>query len=150
MARPRRTNRNTGVPGGSEDVAVEATIKNIEDAWIADRLRGERRSTEQLLSDDYLGATSSGFAQTKPDFVALIGTEICKFDEFRCEERNVKVHGEIVISTGRIFLEGEKLSVGRSADRQHSFRYLRVFKRGEDGQWRLVASQSTVVLPSKL
>lgn len=140
MSGIRRKDQNARVPVVS-NIAPEVRIKDIEDAWIADRLKGEVGSTERLLSDDYQGGTSSGHAQTKTDFVASIKAGVCKFKNFRSDERSIRVSGDIALSVGRAVFE--------SSDRQHSFRYLRVFKRYEDGQWHLVASQSTLILPSK-
>ena len=110
-------------------------LSSMEDEWMAARLRGDTESTERLLDDSYQGATSDGQPQTKADFVRAVESSRV-FTDSGHTERKIRVHGNVAVSTG--------LATLRSPDRELSFRYLRVFrKRG--GEWRLIASQSTLL-----
>jgi hypothetical protein len=109
-------------------------IFNLEDEWLASRMRGDIDSTLRLLDDDYQGTTSDGVAQTKMDFVhslELAGPSAMSSEHV---QRSVRTYADVAVSMG--------CAIMRSAKGEHSFCYLRVYNK-KDGEWRLIASQST-------
>jgi len=124
--------RKTGVGVNDPQSALDLLMR-IEDEWMAQRLRGESDMTERLLTDDFQGGTSDGLVQSKTDFVRFIRSGFGKHESANHEHRHVVLHGEAAISTGIVAL--------KSGNREHRFRYLRVFVNNH-GEWRLIASQS--------
>jgi hypothetical protein len=105
----------------------------LEDEWLSARLRRDLEATARVVDDSYEGSTSDGVVQTKEDFLRAVESAHA-FDEGSHSDRRVRVDGHIAVSTGTAQVQ--------SAGRRHVFRYLRVYRRS-DGEWRLIASQST-------
>jgi hypothetical protein len=133
-AMPRGKNRNQN-PFEVVDSEYEKTLlRQIEDEWLGARLRGEIEATQRLLDDSYEGTTSSGVVQTKTEFIKSLQLSRMLFTDAEHTVRNIRVHGNLAISTGTATL--------RSADRENTFRYIRVFLKN-GGEWHLIASQAT-------
>jgi hypothetical protein len=115
-------------------------LSRTEEEWMASRLRGEAETTERLLDENYRGTASDGRSQTKDDFVRAVASSQDAAISADHAERNIQIYGDIAVSTGIVEL--------KSSDRVHSFRYLRVFRKTEN-EWRLLASQSTRLAPSR-
>jgi hypothetical protein len=113
---------------------LRAHLSRIEDLWLAERIRGEAESTELLLDESYLGSTSDALPQTKADFLRFVRSSPSTYTGGEHAERDIRFYGDVAVSTGTVTLT--------SADRESRFRYLRVYRK-VDGEWRLVASQST-------
>ena len=118
---------------GTPEIA-QAELLAIEDEWMNSRLRGDAKYSDDLLDDEYKGTTSDGAPQSKLDFVQAIAFFARANTAGGHIHRHIRVYGELAVSTG--------LATVHSANRDHSYRYLRVFRR-TDNRWRLVASQST-------
>jgi Domain of unknown function (DUF4440) len=121
----------------TEDKASEtALLLQMEDAWMAARLLGKSQIVEQLVDNEYRGATSRGIPQKKNELVNSAESSAVDFAQYAHSERVIELLGNVAISTGVATLSSPK--------RHHSFRYLRVFSKTR-GKWRLIASQSTPV-----
>jgi hypothetical protein len=112
----------------------QANIKSLEEEWLASRVKGDIEFSDRLIDDEYQGTTSQGLMQSKANFIREISRSAMSHTVAHCLENEIRVYGEIAISTGLITMQG--------LVRTHSFRYLRVF-RNTGGHWRLIASQST-------
>jgi|SRR5579871_1102090 len=119
---------------GRDPEIVRTELAVLEDEWLASRLRGETELSANLLDENYQGITTSGGLQAKADFLQAIPASATNVTEAGHGERNIRVFGEVAVSTGVATL--------KSSGREHAFRYLRVF-RHHAGEWRLVASQAT-------
>jgi hypothetical protein len=119
--------------------AVAALLSQTEDSWMAARLLGKKNTVEELIDDAYRGATSRGVAQAKRDLVDSVESSKGAFTECIHSERAIDLVGNVAVSTGVATLT--------SPNRQHSYRYLRVYAKSL-GKWRLIASQSTPVSAS--
>jgi hypothetical protein len=135
MAR-ERDRKKSFLKDENDEEFNRAFLSSIEDEWMAARLRGDTGLTERLLDEGYRGTTSDGLPQTKAEFVRTI--ELSRLTSMSADhtDRNIGVHGDVAVSSG--------LATLRALDRQHSFRYLRVYRKSR-GEWRLIASQSTRV-----
>ena len=119
----------------TDDRAAEtALLSQLEDAWMAARLLGKSKVTEQIVDDEYQGATSRGVRQTKAEFIKSVESSAGVFAHCVHSDRVIQIRGDTAISTGTATLSSPK--------RRVSFRYLRVFSKTK-GKWRLIASQST-------
>ena len=130
-----RTKKQAADRAPEEDQETHRTLlSGIEDDWLTARIRGDAESTRRLLDESYQGCNSDGLAQNKSDFVQFVESSRGPFADGVHTDRNIQIHGDMAVSTGVVTL--------RSADREHAFRYLRVYRK-RDGEWRLIASQST-------
>src|SRR5215470_3657265 len=112
---------------------AEDEIMKIEDQWVQSRSTKDPTVTRDLLTDDYLGGSLTGQAQTKQQFIdgVTAGGFAGKAEQ---TDRKVRIYEDTAVSTG--FVTG----VG-GADK---VRYIRVYVK-RNNKWRLVASQGTRV-----
>jgi len=134
MARGR-SRKQDSAERSEEELEVDRTLlSKIEDDWLRARISGDAELTQWLLDDGYQGGTSDGLAQTKADFVRFVESSPGACTSGDHTERDIQIHGDTAVSTGVVTM--------RSAGRENPFRYLRVYRK-RDGEWRLIASQST-------
>lgn len=134
----RRTPKQESQKKPDEDLEFQKKLlAGIEDDWLMARIRGEAESTERLLDDAYLGSTSDGMSQTKADFVRSVQSSRGPYAQGDHTSRQIQFSGDTAVSAGVVTM--------KSADRESRFRYLRVYRK-LDGEWRLIASQSTRIL----
>ncbi len=127
------TRRSKSGMGAADAQAAQDLLIKIEDNWMAERLRGESDTTERLLADNFQGGTSDGLMQSKADFLQFVRDGRGIHESAHHVHRRIELLGQTAISTGVVAL--------KSANREHRFRYLRVFVN-DDNEWRLIASQS--------
>ena len=117
----------------SSSSKAEDEIMKIEDQWVQSRAAKDPTVTKDLLTDDYLGASLTGQAQTKQQFID--GVTAGGFPgKAEMMDRKVRIYGDTAVSTGFVtgVAEAEKV------------RYIRVYVK-RNNKWRLVASQGTRV-----
>jgi hypothetical protein len=127
------TRRSKSGMGAADAQTAKDSLIEIEDHWMAQRLRGESDTTERLLADNFQGGTSDGLVQSKADFLQFIRDGHGIHESAQHLHRHIELHGQTAISTGVVAL--------KSGNREQRFRYLRVFVN-DDNEWRLIASQS--------
>jgi len=115
----------------SED---EKEIMKLEDQWVQSRATKDPTVSKDLLADDYLGATPTGQAQTKQQFIDAVAAGALFAGKAEMMDRKVRIYGDTAVSTG--FVTGV-VGVNKS-------RYIRVYVK-RNNKWRLVASQGTRV-----
>src|SRR5215510_7750045 len=108
---------------------AEEEIMKIEDQWVRSRGTKDPTVTRELLTDDYLGATPTGQAQTKQQFIDAVTAGAAFAGKAEMTDRKVRIYGDTAVSTG--FVTGV---VG-----ENKTRYIRVYVK-RNNKWRLVAS----------
>ena len=88
--------------------------------------------TRDLLTNDYLGGTPTGQAQTKQQFIDGVMAGALFAGKAEQTDRKVRIYGDTAVSTGIVTgnVGGAKV------------RYIRVFVK-RNNKWRLVAAQGT-------
>src|SRR5215471_9652853 len=109
---------------------AEEEIMKLEDQWVQSRAAKDPTVSNDLLADDYLGATPTGQAQTKQQFIDAVTAGTLFAGKAEMMDRKVRIYGDTAISTG--FVTGV-VGVNKS-------RYIRVYVK-RNNKWRLVASQ---------
>ena len=117
----------------SSSKAAEEIMK-LEDQWVQSRATKDPTVSKDLLADDYLGATPTGQAQTKQQFIDAVAAGALFAGKAEMMDRKVRIYGDTAVSTG--FVTGV-VGVNKS-------RYIRVYVK-RNNKWRLVASQGTRV-----
>src|SRR5215510_586349 len=113
---------------------TEEEIMKMEDQWVQSRAAKDPTVSKDLLADDYLGATPTGQAQTKQQFIDAVTAGTLFAGKAEMMDRKVRIYGDTAVSTG--FVTGV-VGVNKS-------RYIRVYVK-RNNKWRLVASQGTRV-----
>src|SRR5215813_11199425 len=112
----------------------EDEIMKLEDQWVQSRAVKDPTVSKDLLADDYLGATPTGQAQTKQQFIDAVTAGTLFAGKGEMMDRKVRIYGDSAVSTG--FVTGV-VGVDKS-------RYIRVYVK-RNNKWRMVASQGTRV-----
>src|SRR5215813_629127 len=113
---------------------AEEEIMKLEDQWVQSRAAKDPTVSKELLADDYLGATPTGQAQTKQQFIDAVTAGTLFAGKAEMMDRKVRIYGDSAVSTG--FVTGV-VGVDKS-------RYIRVYVK-RNNKWRLVAGQGTRV-----
>jgi hypothetical protein len=114
---------------------TEEEIMKLEDQWVQSRAAKDPTVSKELLADDYQGATPTGQAQTKQQFIDAVTAGTLFAGKAEMMDRKVRIYGDTAVSTG--FVTGV-VGVDKS-------RYIRVYVK-RNNKWRLVASQGTRVV----
>ena len=127
LAFGQATNKKTGSKAEDE-------IMKIEDQWVQSRAAKDPAVSKELLTDDYLGATPTGQAQTKQQVIDGVTAGTVFAGKAVMTDRKVRIYGDAAVSTGVVT---GVVGVDKT-------RYIRVYVR-RNNKWRQVASQGTRV-----
>ena len=106
--------------------SVEDKLIQLDKAWTSAELKGDKKTVEALIADDYVGTTQQGEIEDKAAYLAGVApnADMVKSDDYR-----VLIYGNTAIMTHRGTVEGV---------RNIQFRSTHVWmKRG--GKWQIVA-----------
>src|SRR5215831_6229246 len=79
---------------------AEEEIMKLEDQWVQSRAAKDPTVSKQLLADDYLGATLTGQAQTKQQFMDAVTAGTLFAGKAVMMDRKVRIYGDTAVSTG--------------------------------------------------
>lgn len=123
-------------PGGAEQEVMQAESERVRAAIARDTA-----ALDRLLSDDLTYAHSSGWVETKAQFIESIRTGALQYISVEHSEQAARIYGETAVLTGRSAMQ-VKSPRGGGEVQQFEIRFLTVYvKLG--GRWRQVAWQST-------
>src|SRR5215813_5655694 len=111
---------------------AEEEIMRLEDQWVQSRAAKDPAVSKELLADDYLGATPTGQAQTKQQFINGVTAGTLFAGKAEMKDRKVRIYGDTAVSTGVVT---GNVGGGKT-------RYIRVFVK-RNNNWRLVSAQGT-------
>ena len=126
----------------SQGGTVEQQIKTLTDQLAQAYINGDTSFWEKYLADDYMGVYASGQAYTKSESVQ---PGALKYESFDVREMKIRVYGNTAVvnqltsATGTVRKDGKPFS--------GLYRTTRVWVK-QNGNWRLVAFQSTQVPPA--
>ncbi len=122
-----------------QSASDEEQIKALSDQLAQAYIKGDTSFWEKYLADDYMGVYASGQAYTKSESVQ---PGALKYESFDVREMKVRVYGNTAVvnqltsATGTVRKDGKPFS--------GLYRTTRVWVK-QNGNWRLVAFQSTQV-----
>lgn len=121
-----------------DDKKLEEEISELETQRFKAMTENDFASLERILADDLSYSHTSGWLQTKGEFIATLRSGQLKYESISAEETKVRVYGNTGVVTGRASLKV------RSKGQEESFRvrYLDVYIN-RNGRWQMVGWQST-------
>jgi hypothetical protein len=117
--------------------SVEQTLIDMDRAWTAAELKGDKKAAGMYVAEDYRATTPDGVVQDKAAYLAQLQASPDDVDV--ADDYNVRVFGNIAIMTHRGTVTGKNPVVYRST---HVW-----MKRG--GKWQIIAHHSSNVIPPK-
>ena len=121
----------------SEDVSAEQSALEFQSARFKAMVEEDMDSLEGFLADDLTYSHTTGWTETKSEFLSTVKSRSIDYLSMAPEDVEVRIYGEVAVMTGLSKMQG---AVG---DRKVSFtiRFLDVSRRVGD-TWQLVAWQS--------
>ena len=123
------------------DAAAEQEVRQAIKKYREALLQRDAAALEQIWADDYTFTNGAGEMVSKAQRLANLKSGATSLDSISQEEEmKVRVHGNVVVATGRVTIKGQYS--GKQASGQ--YQSINVWVKGPTG-WQLVANQLTRV-----
>lgn len=116
-------------------------ILKLEKMRVAAMLAQDASVIQNLFSEKYIQVTSYGELRNKTHILNGLRSKSLKYDSIDLSDIRVTTVGDTAVMTGRSVRKGRE----KTRDLSGTFRVIRTWVKEEDGQWRLLAQQSTLV-----
>lgn len=116
-------------------------IEDLEEQWRKALIADDAAMADQLLSDDYVGISMSGQANTKAQQLDRIRTRRLVIVKMEMSDSKVKLVGPVAIVTSLARVEGTNEGVSMTG----RFRYTRIYQRLPSGAWKTTNFEATRV-----
>jgi len=120
------------------DADMVAEVIGVEQRWVRAHRELDLDAIEEILADEYLQIRADGTVIGKTEALQSYRSGKRKWDFADSDEYQVVVHGDAVILVGSWRGRGE--NDGEPFD--YAARFMAIYVR-RNGEWRLVADQST-------
>jgi ketosteroid isomerase-like protein len=127
-------------PASPSVTNTEREIRTLEEQERAALLRGDVTALERLWGRDLVISAPSNTIRTGAEMLELIKNDSRKYGSFERQIERVSVQGDVAITMGAESVVPSSGEAGRTVRR----RFTNVWAR-QNGQWRLIARQSTIV-----
>jgi ketosteroid isomerase-like protein len=121
---------------------IESEIRAAETSRFRALTEADLPALERVLSDDLIYTHTSGWRQTKAEFLASVRSGELLYHSFASDGLRIRVFGSTVLVTGhaaaKVRAKGQEMDV--------SLLYLEAYVK-QGGRWQLVAWQSTRLGP---
>lgn len=121
-----------------EGRAVHKEIEGMEEEWRQATVTNNVGEMDRLLADDYIGITSNGTLETKPQALAQRRAGTVRITKLDLSDMHVRVYGDTAVVTSQAELEG----TNGASDISGQYRYTRVYNR-RLGQWKIVSFEAS-------
>ena len=114
--------------------SVEDQLIQLDKAWTSAELKGDKKSVEALIADDYVGTTQRGEIENKTQYLASVtpNADMVKADDYK-----ITIHGNIAIMTHRSTVQGV---------RNIQFRSTHIWMK-RSGKWLIIAHHGSQISP---
>jgi ketosteroid isomerase-like protein len=114
-------------------------IVELEQQWQKAALTDDVAAMDRLLSEDYLGITSSGEVLTKVQQLDHMRSHELVISKLQTSELKIKLIGNIAIVTSLARVEG----ISDGGPLRGAYRYTRVYQRLASGAWKITNFEVT-------
>jgi uncharacterized protein (TIGR02246 family) len=123
---------------------VVAEVMAVERAWTQAHLQGDFTTLARLMAEDYVRIQPDGSVAGKAASLASYVPEERTWELAEGDEYDVRVYGDTALVIGRWRARG----VNHGEHFDYAARFLSVYVK-RDGQWQMVAEQSTELRESR-
>ncbi len=116
-------------------------IDGLEEQWRTALLTSDVAAMNRLLSDDFIGISMTGEANTKMEQLERVRRRMLILKRIDLSDRKVKLVGPVAIVTSRAEVEG----VRNGESMMGIFRYTRIYQRLPSGIWKTTNFEATRV-----
>lgn len=120
---------------------IEKEIRAIDQQEADALLRGDTSALERLWAKDLLITASNNTIRTGAEALGFVKSGKMKLTKLERRIERVAVHGQVAVAMGT---ETVVPAGGKGAGKTLNRRYTNVYAQ-QDGQWRLIARQATLV-----
>ena len=110
----------------------------MEQEWRQATVTNNVGEMDRLLAEDYIGITSNGTLETKPQALAQRRAGTVRITKLELNDMHVRVYGDTAVVTSQAELEG----TNGASDISGQYRYTRVYNR-RLGQWKIVSFEAS-------
>ena len=114
-------------------------ILQLEQKWKDAVIARNVAAMDDLLSDDYIGITSSGTLESKEQTLANLKNGILSLRSIDMSDRKVRFYGTTAVVTSKAEVSGN----GEDGNLTGNYRYTRVYVRDPKGGWRVVSFEAS-------
>ncbi len=115
--------------GSEEDKLIQ-----LDKAWTAAELKGDKKAAGELVADDYVGTTQRGALENRAQYIASV---VPNSDEVVSDEYRVTIHGKMAIMTHRATVKGV---------RNIQFRSTHIWIK-RNGEWKIISHHGSQATP---
>lgn len=134
----------------------EGTIKKLEGELEAALMKGDSKTLEDILADDYIQIDAQGGLKKKADVVGLarsmsgVQRGVAVGPDKKVDEFTVRIHGDSALVVGRVttryqFMEYQTVNPQSQSQNPVTIdqeRFIRVYSKAGN-RWRLISWQTT-------
>lgn len=128
----------TPAPG---KMGAEATVRDLENKWVASVATHDPSVAQKLLADDYAGVSARGQVMNKRVLLAQIKRDTDVYSSTRISKMEVRVFGNVAVAIGTSTEDGKDR---RGTAFTRAYRWTDTWAM-RNGVWQCVASQSAQV-----
>jgi ketosteroid isomerase-like protein len=121
-----------------EKSEIHKEIEALEQQWQQATVTNNIGEMNRLLADDYVGITSNGTVENKPQALAQRSAGTIRITKLELTDTRVRVYGDTAVVTSQALLEG----TNGTSDISGQYRYTRVYNR-RLGQWKIVSFEAS-------
>lgn len=128
-------------PPGAHKRDAKREIEAAETNWRRAQLSGDVVAMDKLLADDYFGISIAGQLNDKTQQLERLRNRTLALTRLDLSDVRIKLVGRVAIVTSLAQIEG----TNEGTSIQGTFRYTRVYKRYQDGSWKITNFEVTRV-----
>lgn len=114
-------------------------ILQLEQKWKDAVIQHNAAAMENLLSEDYIGISSSGTLESKEQTLANLKNGVLSLTTLDISDRKVRFYGTTAVVTSKAEVSGN----GEDGKLTGSYRYTRVYVRDPKGGWKVVSFEAS-------
>ncbi len=116
---------------------MEQQVINAQTARFSAMIQADGEKLDKLLSDDLSYSHTTGWTETKAEFLSTVNSGKLNYLSMSSKDLNVRIYGNLAVLTG---LADVKITHSKG-QAEFTIRFLEVQKKSDD-TWQLIAWQS--------
>lgn len=128
----------------AERAALVARLKAQADAWDRAIVRKDRAAIAANMAEDFRQIDGDADIEDKKNFLDGVLSDKLVIDPYTVEDFEVRLYGDTALLSGRTAMTGR----WDGKPFKTHYRYIDIYAKQPDGQWKIVSVQITRVKPA--